>query len=88
MLTFVEINKIWKDSEKYKIIFPPFQTDLDEERVDSMIEAYEERYENLHALMTGGDANYFKPFLRKKITEDPDLIFKGLYVISGYNLSI
>jgi type III pantothenate kinase len=56
--------------------------------IDGVIEAYEERYENLHALMTGGDANYFKPFLRKKITEDPDLIFKGLYVISEYNLSI
>ncbi len=56
--------------------------------IDGVIEAYEERYENLHVLMTGGDANYFKPFLRKKITEDPDLIFKGLYVISEYNLSI
>jgi len=56
--------------------------------IDGVIEAYEERYENLHVLMTGGDANYFKSFLRKKITEDPDLIFKGLYVISEYNLSI
>lgn len=56
--------------------------------IDGVIEAYEERYENLHVLMTGGDANYFKPFLRKKITEDPDLIFKGLYIISEYNLSI
>jgi type III pantothenate kinase len=56
--------------------------------IDGVIEAYEERYENLHALMTGGDANYFKPFLRKKIIEDPDLIFKGLYIISEYNLSI
>jgi type III pantothenate kinase len=56
--------------------------------IDGVIEAYEERYENLHVLMTGGDANYFNPFLRKKITEDPDLIFKGLYVISEYNLSI
>jgi type III pantothenate kinase len=56
--------------------------------IDGVIEAYEERYENLHVLMTGGDANYFKPFLRKKITEDPYLIFKGLYVISVYNLSI
>jgi type III pantothenate kinase len=56
--------------------------------IDGVIETYEERYENLHVLMTGGDANYFKPFLRKEITEDPDLIFKGLYVISEYNLSI
>jgi type III pantothenate kinase len=56
--------------------------------IDGVIEAYEERYENLHVLMTGGDAHYFQPFLKKKITEDPDLIFKGLYVISEYNFTI
>jgi type III pantothenate kinase len=56
--------------------------------IDGVIEAYEERFENLHVLMTGGDAHYFMPFLKKKITVDPDLIFKGLYVISEYNLSI
>jgi type III pantothenate kinase len=56
--------------------------------IDGVIEAYEERYDNLHVLMTGGDAHYFMPFLKKKITEDPDLIFKGLYVISEYNFSI
>jgi type III pantothenate kinase len=56
--------------------------------IDGVIEAYEERYENLHVLMTGGDAHYFKPFLKKKIMEDPDLIFKGLYIISEYNFSI
>lgn len=56
--------------------------------IDGVIEAYQERYENLHVLMTGGDAHYFKPFLRKQITEDPDLIFKGLYVISEYNFLI
>jgi type III pantothenate kinase len=55
--------------------------------IDGVIEAYEERYENLNVLMTGGDARYFKTFLKKTITEDPDLIFKGLYVISEYNLS-
>ena len=55
--------------------------------IDGVIEAYEERYNNLHVLMTGGDAHYFLPFLRKKITEDPDLIFKGLFVISEYNFS-
>jgi len=56
--------------------------------IDGVVEAYETRYENLHVLMTGGDAHYFKPFLTKQITEDPDLIFKGLYVISEYNFSI
>ena len=55
--------------------------------IDGVIEAYEDRYENLHVLMTGGDAHYFIPFLKKKITVDPDLIFKGLYIISEYNFS-
>jgi type III pantothenate kinase len=56
--------------------------------IDGVIEAYEERYDNLHVLMTGGDAQYFNPFLKKNITQDPYLIFKGLYVISEHNLSI
>jgi len=53
--------------------------------IDGVIEAYEERYDNLHVSMTGGDAAYFLPFLKKKITIDPDLLFKGLYVISEFN---
>jgi type III pantothenate kinase len=56
--------------------------------IDGVIEAYEERFENLHVSMTGGDAHYFMPFLKKKITDDPDLIFKGLYVISEFNFSV
>jgi type III pantothenate kinase len=55
--------------------------------IDGMIEAFENRYENLHAVITGGDAHYFMPYLKKKITEDPDLLFKGLYAISEYNFS-
>jgi type III pantothenate kinase len=56
--------------------------------IDGVIEAYEERYANLHVLITGGDAHYFMPFLKKNIAEDPELIFKGLYVIAQYNLPI
>lgn len=56
--------------------------------IDGVIEAYEERYNNLHVLMTGGDAHYFLPLTKKKITLDPNLIFKGIYVISEHNLSI
>ena len=55
--------------------------------IDGVIEAYEERYENLNVLMTGGDAHYFIPFLKKTITLDLDLIFKGLFIISEYNIS-
>jgi type III pantothenate kinase len=56
--------------------------------MDGVVDAYKERYENLQVLMTGGDAHYFMPFLKNRISLDPDLIFKGLYVISEYNFSI
>jgi type III pantothenate kinase len=55
--------------------------------IDGVIEAYEERFENMNVLISGGDAHYFLPFLKKHITVDPDLIFKGLYIISEYNLN-
>jgi type III pantothenate kinase len=55
--------------------------------IDGVIEAYHERFDNLHVLMTGGDAHYFIPFLKNKVTVDPDVIFKGLYLISEYNFS-
>ena len=58
-----------------------------DKEIDGVIEAYEERYENMHILMTGGDAHYFMPFLKKAITVDPDLIFKGLYTICEFNFS-
>lgn len=53
--------------------------------IDGVIKAYEERYEKLNVMMSGGDAHYFIPLLKKRITTDPDLIFKGLYVISECN---
>lgn len=53
--------------------------------IDGVIEAYEDLYEKLNVLMSGGDAHYFMPFLKKRIILDPDLIFKGLYVISEFN---
>jgi type III pantothenate kinase len=53
--------------------------------IDGIIEAYAERYERLNVLMSGGDAHYFTPLLKNRIIVDPELIFKGLYVISEYN---
>jgi type III pantothenate kinase len=55
--------------------------------IDGVIEAYQEKYANLHVIMTGGDAEYFLPFLKNQITVEPDLIFRGLYLISEYNFS-
>jgi type III pantothenate kinase len=53
--------------------------------IDGVVEAYEERYEKLNILITGGDAHYFTAFLKHEMIADPDLIFKGLYVISEFN---
>jgi type III pantothenate kinase len=53
--------------------------------IDGIIEAYEERYGNFNALLTGGDIGIFEPHLKKKIFADSELIFKGLYAISQIN---
>ena len=55
--------------------------------IDGIVEAYEEKYTNFNALLSGGDASYFSRLLKKKIFADPDLIYKGLYAISEYNLN-
>jgi type III pantothenate kinase len=55
--------------------------------MDGIIYMYNERYGNFNALLTGGDTQLFKPYLKNKIFADPHLIFKGLYAISQYNLA-
>lgn len=53
--------------------------------IDGIINAYKEKFENINVLLTGGDANNFKPYLKNEIFAEPDLILKGLYAISKYN---
>ncbi len=53
--------------------------------IDGIIEAYEEKFEKLNVLLTGGDTLHFAPLLKKRIFADPHLIFKGLYAISSWN---
>lgn len=53
--------------------------------IDGMIDAYEEKFGNFNAVLTGGDSVIFEPHLKNKIFADPDLIFKGLYAISQIN---
>lgn len=53
--------------------------------IDGIIEAYEEKYGNFNALLTGGNSAYFGSHLKKQIFADPNLIFKGLYAISECN---
>lgn len=53
--------------------------------IDGMIGAYNEKFGNFNAVLTGGDIAIFEPHLKNKIFADPDLIFKGLYAISQIN---
>ena len=53
--------------------------------IDGMIDAYNEKFGNFNAVLTGGDIAIFEPHLKNKIFADPDLIFKGLYAISQIN---
>lgn len=53
--------------------------------IDGIIDAYAEKYGNFNALLTGGDAPFFVYHLKNMIFADPNLIYKGLYVISELN---
>lgn len=53
--------------------------------IDGILDLYQERFGNFNALLTGGDIQLFRPYLKNKIFADPHLIFKGLYAISQYN---
>jgi type III pantothenate kinase len=54
--------------------------------LDGMVEAYEEKYANFNVLLSGGDAALISRHLKKQYFTDPFLIYKGLYVISEYNI--
>lgn len=54
--------------------------------IDGIIDAYKEKFGNINVLLTGGDTNNFKPYLKNEIFAEPDLILKGLYAIRKYNL--
>lgn len=53
--------------------------------IDGIIKAYHEKFDNLHVILTGGNASYFLSHIKSTITADVDLIFKGLYAISEAN---
>lgn len=53
--------------------------------IDGIIDTYAEKYGNFNALLTGGDAPFFVYHLKNMIFADPNLIYKGLYVISELN---
>ncbi|MFP5041882.1 type III pantothenate kinase [Parasediminibacterium sp. JCM 36343] len=53
--------------------------------IDGIVEAYQEKYNNLQVLLTGGDMPFFTPHLRSKLLADPNLLYQGLYAISECN---
>ena len=54
--------------------------------IDGFIDEYSKRYGNFNVVLTGGNAARFVPHMKKQIFADSNLIFKGLYAISEYNL--
>jgi type III pantothenate kinase len=56
--------------------------------IDGMVKAYEDRYPDFNAILTGGDAPYFATKLKSKIFADPDLLLKGLNLILNHNVPL
>jgi len=54
--------------------------------IDGMIAAYESKYSDFNAILTGGDAPYFASKLKSKIFADPGLLLRGLNLILNYNV--
>ncbi len=54
--------------------------------IDGMIREYESNNSDFNAILTGGDAPFFADKIKSKIFADPDLLLKGLNIISNYNV--
>ncbi|MGB3948323.1 MAG: type III pantothenate kinase [Bacteroidia bacterium] len=55
--------------------------------IDAFIEQYNQLFQHLEVILTGGDAFFFEKRLKKPIFTDSFLILKGLNTILEYNLS-
>jgi len=53
--------------------------------IDGIIEAYQEKYDHLNVLLTGGDMEFFIRHLKNKIHADVNLLYTGLYAINENN---
>ena len=55
--------------------------------INGMIDAYEQRFDNLKIALTGGDANRFSQLLKKSgIFVEPELTLRGLHLILKTNV--
>lgn len=53
--------------------------------IEGLIALYEEKYEDLKVILTGGDASFFKHHINKTILFEENLLFKGLLAIGIEN---
>jgi type III pantothenate kinase len=53
--------------------------------IEGIVNLYQEKYNELKVLLTGGDAVFFKEHINKPIEFVDDLLFKGLLEISLHN---
>lgn len=53
--------------------------------IEGIIALYEEKYNDLKVILTGGDANFFKHHINKTFVYEEHLVFKGLLAIGKQN---
>ena len=53
--------------------------------IDGVVDLYNEKYDHIKFVLTGGDAAFFSQHLKNEILYEPDLLFKGLLAISKRN---
>jgi type III pantothenate kinase len=53
--------------------------------VEGFIDRYAAQFENLHTVITGGDANLLAPLVKNNIFAHPKFLLEGLHAILAYN---
>ncbi len=54
--------------------------------IESMIERYSDKYENLITVITGGDADYLCKQVKSRFFAHPDIVLNGLNTILNLNI--
>ncbi len=53
--------------------------------LNDLIRTYQEQFDNLHIVITGGDAKSLVPLIKSNIFARPNFLLEGLHVILAYN---
>lgn len=54
--------------------------------IDGIIGHYQALYPNIHIILTGGDADFLKDYIKNRIFAAPNLVLEGLYKILKCNV--